>query len=77
LEGGGGAVAPKTNKQSLSKTFVSVIIQQDAKIYNLFIFPNRFTCFGWSLQPSSYHCVYSSKGLNNARYCRYSVVSSR
>jgi len=30
-----------------------IIVQQDATIYSLFICVNRFTCFGWYLQPSS------------------------
>jgi len=32
---------------------VSIIIQQDATIYSLFISANRSTCFGWYLRPSS------------------------
>jgi len=32
---------------------VSVIIQQDATIYSLFISENCCTCFGWYLHPSS------------------------
>jgi len=33
--------------------FVSIIIQQDATIYSLFISANCCTCFGWYLHPSS------------------------
>ena len=33
--------------------FVSIIIQQDATIYSLFISANCSTCFGWYLHPSS------------------------
>jgi len=32
---------------------VSIIVQQDATIYSLFISVNCTTCFGWYLQPSS------------------------
>ena len=34
-------------------TFVSIIIQEDATIYSLFISANCSTCFGWYLHPSS------------------------
>ena len=88
---------------------MSVIVQQDATIYSLFISVNCSTCFGSYLHPSSgthvtvstvsgitetvtatcrerdcmgngAHPVTlttgSSNGLNNARYCRYSDMSS-
>jgi len=32
---------------------VSIIIQQEATIYSLFISANCSTCFGWYLHPSS------------------------
>ena len=33
--------------------YVSIIVQQDAKLYSLFISVNCSTCFGWYLHPSS------------------------
>jgi len=33
--------------------YMSIIVQQDATIYSLFISLNRSTCFGWYLQPLS------------------------
>jgi len=32
---------------------MSIIVQQDATIYSLFISTNRSTCFGWYLHPPS------------------------
>ena len=34
-------------------TYTPVTVQEDSTIYSLFISPNRFTCFGWYLHPSS------------------------
>jgi len=33
--------------------YMSIIVQQDATMYSLFISVNRSKCFGWCLQPSS------------------------
>jgi hypothetical protein len=39
---------------------MSIIFQQDATIYSLFISVNCCTCFGWYLHPSSAHVTVST-----------------
>jgi len=41
------------DEESIVLRYVSMIIQQDATIYSLFISANCSTCFGWYLHPSS------------------------
>jgi len=40
-------------EKKVTQNYVSIIIQQDATIYGLFICANCSTCFGWYLHPSS------------------------
>ena len=60
---------------------MSIIIQEVATEYNLFKAVNCSSCFVWYLHPSSgaHNTVSTVSGINgliNARYCRYSVMSS-
>ena len=51
--GAGYSILQKIISAVKGVEFVSIIIQQDATIYSLFISVNCSTCFGWYLHPSS------------------------
>jgi len=48
----GGLAQCLSHMELLYPYFVSIIVQQDATIYSLFISVNCSTCFGWYLHPS-------------------------
>jgi hypothetical protein len=51
--GAGYSILQKIISAVKGVEFVSIIIQQDATIYSLFISANCSTCFRWYLHPSS------------------------
>jgi hypothetical protein len=54
--------------------YMSIIVQQDAAMYSLFMSVNCCTCFGWYLHPSSgaHITVSTASGISvtvTATYC--------